>query len=90
MKRIPIAAAERLSKADDLPMVIIFAIGGDGQFCVTTYGKTKALCRCAAAYGEQIAEAVMKGIVEPPAHEPLHLPGVPAQTGYRMRRGPEP
>jgi hypothetical protein len=78
--RIPIKAAERISKAHDCPMVVIFAIQDDGQeFCVTTYGETKKLCRHAADLGRKISESILDGRIAPAESEPTDLPDVPTE-----------
>lgn len=78
--KIPIAAAERLSKQYNCPVVLVFAIEETGdRFTITTYGKTKGLCRHAASLGEQFASAVFSQQVAPTEVEPKHLPDVPAQ-----------
>jgi hypothetical protein len=77
-KRMPIKAADRISDEYDCPIVIIFALRGNGDtFSVVTYGKTKALCRHAADIGNKIAEAIMGGEIIPAQIEPTHLPDVP-------------
>jgi hypothetical protein len=72
--------------------VVIFALADrDGaSFSVTTYGMNKALCRLAASFGQQCAEAILDGTVEPPQTEPLDLPGEPAVwRGHRTPPGQE-
>ncbi len=76
--RVPIKAAEHISDAYKCPVVIVWALEGNGSsFCVTTYGKTKALCRHAADIGRKISEAIMDGSITPAQVEPLDLPNVP-------------
>ena len=68
--KIPVKAAEKLANEYDCPIVLIFAIHDNGdKFCVTTYGKSKALCRHAASLGKQFSE----GIVRRLAFERDHL-----------------
>ena len=52
-KRIPIAAAKRIAEQYDYDQVIIFA-RCDAKGWVTTYGKTKELCRGAASVADRI------------------------------------
>lgn len=56
MKRIPIAAAERIAKAYGYDQVVIIArkVGEDGGEHVTTYGVNKAHCDSAAAQGRAL------------------------------------
>lgn len=69
--KIPIGDARELARKHNAPMVVIFAIAPSGeQFCVTTYGATKKLCKLAASYGDQFAEAVLGGRVSAPEFEP--------------------
>jgi hypothetical protein len=59
---IPIKAAEKLSEQYNCPIVIVYAVlDGGEQFCVTSYGKSKALCRHAADLGRKLAEAILDG-----------------------------
>lgn len=75
---IPINAAEQLSNQFQLPIVIIFGIEkGAEKFTVTTYGKTKALCKYAADLGNKIAESVLNGKIAPAQVEPADLPDEP-------------
>ncbi len=78
--RITIKAAERLSEQYQCPVVIIFGIesGGDG-FAVTTYGKSKALCRRAGDIGKKIADKILDRTIVPAAAEPMDVPNVPAE-----------
>lgn len=77
--RIPVKAAEKLSKDYKCPVVIVFALEGDGSsFCVTTYGASKALCRHAADLGNKFSEAVLSGVVVPAKEMPSRLPDAPA------------
>ena len=59
-------------------MVVIYAIHDDGKmFTMTTYGKSKTLCRHAADLGRQFARAVFSSKVEPAEEEPLDVPSEP-------------
>ena len=70
--KIPIGDARELARKHNAPMVVVFAITTDGeQFCVTTYGATKKLCKLAASYGDQFAEAVLNGRVSVPSQETM-------------------
>ena len=76
---IPIGDARRISRERNQPLVIVFGLNSDGsQFCVSTYGATKKLCKLAASFGEQFAQAVFDGRVSPPQTEPEALPETPA------------
>lgn len=78
--RIPIKAAERLSKDYGCPVVVVFSLEGNGDtFGMTTYGASKALCRHAADLGKQFCEAVLNGTVAPSPIEPLDIPDKPMQ-----------
>ncbi len=84
--RIPIKAAERISKAYECPVVIVFALEGKGDtFGVTTYGRSKALCRHAADLGKKFAEAIMNGTITPAETEPLDIPNVPTEWEGKTR-----
>ena len=86
--KIPIKAAERLSDQYDCPMIVIYAIHDNGQrFTVTTYGKTKAMCRYAADLGRKFAKAILDREVEPAETEPLDVPNEP--TIFQSRTGGE-
>ncbi len=77
--RIPIKAAEQLAYDYDCPVIVVWALDGNGDaFCVTTYGKSKALCRHAADIGRKISQAIMGGDIVPSQEEPTDLPNVPA------------
>ena len=61
MKRIPIAAAQRISEQYGYDQVIIIArkVGEGGGEHVTTYGRDKANCAVAARIGEFITHKIM-------------------------------
>lgn len=44
MKPVPIARAREIGKHHDAERVVIFAIAADGQFSITSYGATRAIC----------------------------------------------
>ena len=70
-----IAAARDYGDTFDRPVVVVFSVLSDGnRFNVTTYGKSKKLCKLAAAFGDQIAQAVSRGDIAPTEVEP---PGEP-------------
>ena len=76
---IPIEDARNLSRKHGCRLVVIFAINPDVEsFTVTTYGATKKLCKLAASFGTQFADAIMKGTVSPPQIEPLDMPETPS------------
>lgn len=78
--KIPIADAATLSKKYDSAIVLIFAIDGSGdRFHLTTYGRTKKLCRHAASLSDQIANGILGGRIAPALEEPTHLPDEPMQ-----------
>jgi len=80
--KIPISAAEKISKQYGCPMVLVFGIEASGdKFTITTYGETKALCRHAASLSEQFAKAIFNQTVAPEQVEPTHLPDVPSVFG---------
>jgi hypothetical protein len=61
MKRIPIAAAQRIAESYDYDQVIIIArkVGDGGGEHVTTYGKDKTNCDVAARAGDFLKFKVM-------------------------------
>mgnify|MGYP001563289097 CR=1 FL=1 len=76
---IPIKAAERLSEQYNCPVIVIYAIEDTGdRFTVTTYGKSKALCRHAADLGRKLAKAILNGEIIPAEKEPTDVPNEPA------------
>ena len=59
-KRIPITKAKDLSKEYGWDEIIIIGIdSSDESGCVTTYGATKKLCKCAGDLGNSIATQVI-------------------------------
>jgi hypothetical protein len=77
--KIPIAAAKRISEDAGQDMVIVFGLSkpveGDeagGKFQITTYGKTKLLCKLAASLADQIVNRINEGLIAPPDEEPAH------------------
>lgn len=69
--KIPIKAAQSISDAHDQAMVVIFGVAQQGnRFCLTTYGKTKKLCKLAGSFADQIADLIHAGAIVPPATEP--------------------
>ena len=65
MKTIPIGVARELGKQSDARRVVIIALDDDG-YGITTWGKTKKLCRELAAWAESdIALGVVETIAEP-------------------------
>ncbi len=68
--QIPIKDAEKIGKSRGLPLIVVFGITEDGsRFEVTTWGRNRKLCKLAASFGDQFAEAIFDGRVVPPAHE---------------------
>ncbi len=72
-----VAALRAFAKKFDRPVVVTFSIArGRERFHVTTSGETKALCKLAGAFGDEIVRAVNEGQIAPPATEPfLDPPG---------------
>jgi hypothetical protein len=69
--RILIEDAKRIAVERRYPLVVIFGISESGhQFEVTTYGMTRKLCKLAASFGEQFAQAIFDGRVSLPEQEP--------------------
>lgn len=62
MKRIPIAAAQRVAEQYGYDQVVIIArkVGEDGGEHVTTYGVDKANCDVAARIGNFIKSLIMR------------------------------
>jgi hypothetical protein len=78
--KIPIKDAEKIAKARDCSMVIVFGMHeNENRFTVTTYGKSKALCRLAADIGSKISEGILGGDITAEQKEPTHLPDEPTQ-----------
>lgn len=76
--KAPVKSVERIAEQYDCPAVIVFAPhDGGNQFFMTTYGKTKALCRHPADLGKKFADAVLNGTVAPAAAEPQDMPSEP-------------
>lgn len=70
-----VAALRDFGNKFDCGVVVTFAIKNNGeQFQVTTYGRTKALCKLAGEFGKQITKGVKNGTIEPPATEPFDMP----------------
>lgn len=66
-----IASLRDFGEKFDRPVVVTFSLDPDGEhFHVTTYGKTRKLCKLAGSFGAQIAEAVRNGTISPPQVEP--------------------
>jgi hypothetical protein len=61
VKRIPIAAGQRIAEQYGYDQVVIIArkVGDDGGEHVTTYGVTKAHCAVAAKIGDFIKHKIM-------------------------------
>ena len=61
MKRIPIAAAQRIAEQYGYDQVIIYArkVGDPGGEHMTTYGVTKAHCAAAARIGDFLKYKIM-------------------------------
>lgn len=77
--KIPIGDARRISRERDCPLVVIFGIEPSTEhFQITTYGATAKLCKLAASFGTQFAEAIFDGTVSPPGTEPANMPEMPA------------
>ena len=75
---VPIADARRIGEKRKCPVVVIWAIEDDtSRFTVTTWGKTKKLCRHAADLGKKLTDAILNSDVQPAASEPLDLPDEP-------------
>ncbi len=70
-----IAALRDYAAKFDRPVVVAFSIEAGGErFRVTTFGKTKSLCRLAAGFGDAIAEAVRDGKIHAPPVDPGDIP----------------
>jgi hypothetical protein len=77
---IPIKDAEEISKRRGCPVVIIFGIDAIGdRFTVTTYGRSRKLCRHAADLGKKFSASVLNGTVTPAPAEPMQLPNAPTR-----------
>jgi len=74
---VDVSSAKRISNESGSPCIVIFAIDPDGdKFTITTYGKTRSLCRHAASLGKQFADAILNQDVVPV--ETDELPDYPA------------
>lgn len=61
MKKIPITLAKDISNKYEYDMVIIIGKNKDGNGHITTYGKTKELCKEVGKIGQQdIADMLFK------------------------------
>jgi hypothetical protein len=73
--KIPISEAKKIAEKYGNACVVIFGLDDDAmKFNVTTYGKTKKLCRHAASFGEQISNKIFNQEIAPETEEPKHLP----------------
>lgn len=61
MKSIPIRRAKELAEKYDYDMVIITAINCDNSGMITTYGKTKLLCKISGKMGDNIGKQIFNG-----------------------------
>jgi len=62
---IPISDARLIGKRNRCPVVVIFALEErDNRFTVTTWGRNRNLCKLAAGFGEDIAQAIFDGRIE--------------------------
>jgi hypothetical protein len=77
LARVPLREGKRICEEYKAPMCVLFAIHEGNRFSVMTYGMTKALCRCAADYGNKIAEAILGSKIAAALNEPTHLPDYP-------------
>lgn len=59
MKPVPINAARQIGKTAEARRIAIIAVDDDGNYCITTWGKTQDECRALAdwAEGYKAAEA---------------------------------
>jgi hypothetical protein len=86
---IPIGDARKISEQRACPLVVIFGIeAGAERFTVTTYGANTRLCRLAASFGKQCADAIFNGTVSPAEADAVDLPDEPVM--YRGQRRGEP
>lgn len=74
---VPLREGKRICEEYKAPICVLFTIHKDNRFNVMTYGMTKALCRCAADYGNKIAEAILGSKIAAAVDEPTHLPDYP-------------
>lgn len=69
---IPISEAEAIATAYGYHGCIIVGLNfsEENGMHVTTYGATQKLCKLFASLGDQVAERMLDGTIEPPAEEP--------------------
>lgn len=78
-----IAALRDFSEKFDRPVVVAFSLTPDGnRFHVTTYGKTKQLCKLAGSFGDEIAKRIADGTIQAPSVEPENIDA--SQTWQRL------
>jgi hypothetical protein len=64
--KIPITAAADISRKYGCPVVIVFGIDANGETLhLTSYGKSKSLCKHAASLAEQIEKKIFAGEIAP-------------------------
>lgn len=89
-----VAALRDFAQRFGRPVVVTLSLDPSGHsFHVTTYGKTRKLCKLAGSFGDQIVEAIQNGTIEPPDVEPFNVPPAsvkwtrePAGEGERCHR----
>ena len=70
-----VAALRDFGAKFDRPVVVTFALHPNGdEFSIISYGKTRKLCKLAASFGKQIADAINAGHIAPPPAEPSGEP----------------
>lgn len=67
---IPLGDARKVAEARDCAKVIVFGLSVDGRhYCVTSYGRTRQLCREASVVADRIADLVLSGALRLSAAE---------------------
>lgn len=69
-----IKALQDFAEEFDRSVVVAFSLEPDGDtFHITTYGKTKSLCKLAASLGDEISKGIADGAIRAPIIEPDHI-----------------
>lgn len=70
-----VAALRDFGKKFDRPVVVTISLDPNGKsFHLTTYGKTRSLCKVAGSFGDRIVEGIQSGAIKPPEVEPFDVP----------------
>ncbi len=63
IKAVPVSAARSIGQAAQAKRVAILAVDDDGNYCITTWGRTKTDCLAAARFAnDNIAEIAVSDL----------------------------